>query len=89
MKCCCKPRTTPNQLTVPVASLSRGALGAYLNQHEEVMKIARAAFEHQSRVVFENVPAFGVRHAEELAGLDRLSELMLAAGLYAEQVLQP
>lgn len=74
--------------SAPVHSMMRGELIAYLRQHQETLKLARAAFHYESRVVLGTGRRFWQRHAEELAGLERLSNLFLAAGLYAEIIVQ-
>ena len=72
----------------PVHSMGRGELSAYLRPHQETLKLARAAFHYESRVVLGTGLRFWQRHAEELAGLERLSDLFLADGLYAETIVQ-
>ena len=72
----------------PVRSMARGELSAYLRQHRETLKLARESFRYESRVVLETGIQFWQRHAEELAGLERLSDLFLADGLYAETIVQ-
>lgn len=74
--------------SAPVHSLGRGELRAYLRRHQETLKLARAAFNYESQVVLGTGIRFWQRHAEELAGLERLSDLFLAEGLYAETIVQ-
>ena len=72
----------------PVRSMGRGELSAYLRKHREPLKLARASFRHESRVVLGTGLQFWQRRAEELAGFEHLSDLFLAEGLYAESVVQ-
>lgn len=72
----------------PVHSMGRGELSDYLRQHQETLKLARASFHYESRVVLGTGIQFWQRHAEELAELERLSNLFLAEGLYAESIVQ-
>ena len=79
---------TQPSASAPVHSMRRGELSAYLRQHQETLKLARAAFHYESRVVLGTGIRFWQQHAEELAGLERLSNLFLADGLYAETIVQ-
>ena len=72
----------------PVHSMGRGELSAYLHRHQESLQLAREALHYESRVVLGTGIQFWQRHAEELAGFERLSDLFLAEGLYAESVVQ-
>jgi len=76
------------KLDKDVKSLSRGALEAYLSPHEEAMKIARSAFEHDSRVSLDGESEFKGSHAEELDGFGRLGTLFMAQALLAESKVQ-
>lgn len=80
--------TTQPPASTPVHSMRRGELSAYLRQHQETLQLARAAFHYESRVVLGTGLRFWQQHAEELAGLERLSNLFLADGLYAETIVQ-
>ena len=72
----------------PVHSMGRGELSAYLRRHQESLQLAREALHYESRVVLGTGIQFWQRHAEELAGFERLSNLFLAEGLYAESIVQ-
>lgn len=72
----------------PVHSMGRGELSAYLRQHRESLQLARDALHYESRVVLGTGLRFWQQHAEELAGFERLSDLFLAEGMYAESVVQ-
>ncbi len=74
--------------SAPVQTMSRGAFIAYLTPRREALQLARAAFRHESRVVLETGSEFWQRHAEELTALERLADLFLADGLYAEKTMQ-
>lgn len=80
--------TDTQPASAPLRSMGRGELSAYLRQHRESLKLARASFRYESRVVLGTGFRFWRRHAEELAGFERLSDLFLAEGLYAESVVQ-
>ncbi len=72
----------------PVHSMGRGELSAYLHRHQESLQLAREALHYESRVVLGTGIQFWQQHAEELAGFERLSNLFLAEGLYAESIVQ-
>lgn len=69
-------------------SLSRGALEVYLSTHEEALKIARSAFEHDSRVILDGESEFTESQSEELDGFSRISTLFVAQALLAESKIQ-
>lgn len=72
----------------PVRSMGRGELSAYLRQNRGSLQLARDALHYESRVVLGTGLRFWQRRAEELARFERLSDLFLAEGLYAESVVQ-
>lgn len=72
----------------PVHSMGRGELSAYLRRHQESLQLAREALHYESRVVLGTGIRFWQQHAEELASFERLSNLFLAEGLYAESIVQ-
>ncbi|MBT5705121.1 hypothetical protein N8737_00595 [Verrucomicrobia bacterium] len=76
------------KLDKDVKAMSRGALVAYVSSHEEALKIARSAFEFDSRVILDGESEFTDRQTEELDGFGRLGTLFTAQALLAESKVQ-
>jgi hypothetical protein len=71
-----------------VESMSRGVLETYLSIHDEALKIAQSAFQHDSRAILDGESEFTERHSEELDGFRRLERLFIAQALLAESKVQ-